>query len=104
MIAAPDEFYTQVPVAFVVRRDESADLVELARELRGMVGQRIGDWARLTRLVFVSDLTYTPSKKIRRSGLRDWLTTDTGLDVIADIRLAGEAGDTSNTKGNDQGV
>ncbi|MFD8143760.1 hypothetical protein [Streptomyces sp. NPDC059708] len=42
-------------------------------------------WARLTRVVFVRALTYTPSKKIKRSDARAWLSTGTGLEVLADI-------------------
>ncbi|MFI0486569.1 hypothetical protein [Actinomadura sp. 9N215] len=49
--------------------------------------ERIGDWARLSRLVFVRTLTYTPSREIKRSDLRAWLSTGTRLDTIADVRL-----------------
>ncbi|WP_432195497.1 AMP-binding protein [Streptomyces sp. bgisy027] len=92
VVAAPDGFYTQVPVAFVVQRDDT-DLAphHLARELRALVDERIGAWAQLTRLVFVRALTYTPSKKIKRSDPRAWLSTGTGLDVLADIRLTSDA-------------
>ncbi|MFJ6636778.1 AMP-binding protein [Streptomyces sp. NPDC091376] len=87
VVAAPDDFYTQVPVAFVVQREGTAlDPAELARELRDLVDDKIGAWARLTRLVIVRELTYTASKKIKRSDLRDWLSTGGGLEVIADWR------------------
>ncbi|TYK52426.1 propionyl-CoA synthetase [Actinomadura decatromicini] len=91
VVAAPDPLYTQVPVAFVVPRDQNLDPANLARELRGLVDERIGEWARLHRLLLVRTLTYTTSKKIKRSDLRAWLSTGTGLDIIADIHLPAHA-------------
>ncbi|MEV7416093.1 AMP-binding protein [Streptomyces sp. NPDC089919] len=46
-----------------------------------------GAWARLSRLVFVAALPHTPSEKIKRSDLRAWPSTGSGLDVLADIAL-----------------
>ncbi|MFD8141484.1 hypothetical protein [Streptomyces sp. NPDC059708] len=37
------------------------------------------------------DLTYTPSKKIKRSDPRAWLSTGSGLDVLADAHRASDA-------------
>lgn len=98
VVAAPDEFFTQVPVAFVLPRAGAVDdPTALARELRALVQTRIGAWAEAHRFVFVGALPYTPSKKIRRSDLRNHLSSGpaspllsaAGLETVADVRLPG---------------
>jgi propionyl-CoA synthetase len=93
VVAAPHDFYTQVPVAFVQPRPGvPLDPLALARELRDLVKSHVGDWAQAHRYVFVDVLPFTASKKIQRSVLRDELATGVSpcwadLGVIADVNL-----------------
>ncbi|MFD7657474.1 AMP-binding protein [Actinosynnema sp. NPDC059797] len=92
VVAAPDEFFTQVPVAFVIAKAGVAqDHHVLAGQLRDLVDTGIGEWSRLRRFVFVRGLPHTASKKIKRSELRAWLShpssVEEGLVVEADVSL-----------------
>jgi propionyl-CoA synthetase len=96
VVGGPDEFYTAVPVAFVIPAAiETGDLGVVAEELAGLVGSRVGPWAQLRRFVFVTTLPYTASAKIKRSELRAMLADQRGhefdrgggLSVLADVSI-----------------
>ncbi|MFE3260118.1 AMP-binding protein [Nocardia sp. NPDC059091] len=77
VVATPDPFYTQVPVAFIVPKPgHPLPLADLETELRNLVIDRIGEWTRLRRFVFLDSLPLTPSKKIQRSALRQLADTN----------------------------
>ncbi|MFD6159953.1 AMP-binding protein [Nocardia sp. NPDC060256] len=72
VVAAPDPFYTEVPVAFIVRAPGSElPQEDLETQLQTLVTERIGAWTRLRRFIFLDALPLTPSKKIQRSALRE---------------------------------
>ncbi|WP_447006714.1 AMP-binding protein [Saccharothrix isguenensis] len=92
VVAASDEFFTQVPVAFVITKaGVTQDYDALAMQLRERVDTEVGAWNQLSRFVFVRGLPHTASKKIKRSELRAWLfdpsLLEEGLAVEADVSL-----------------
>jgi propionyl-CoA synthetase len=89
VVAGPDPFFTEVPVAFVVARPGSElTRTALAEALRELVVERVGAWTRLRRFVFLESLPLTPSKKIKRSVLRRLLATVPGTSPTDDPELA----------------
>ena len=78
VVGAEDETTGQIPVAFVILREESADEVEAAggedkaaEALRLHVGKEIGPIARPKQVLVVTELPKTRSGKIMRRLLRD---------------------------------
>src|SRR5690625_310102 len=78
VVGAEDETTGQIPVAFVILREESADEVEAAggedkaaEALRLHVGKEIGPIARPKHVLVVTELPKTRSGKIMRRLLRD---------------------------------
>ncbi len=82
VIGIPDEVKGQVPVAFVVLRDEVEELPKLEREINELVVSKMGKAFALKKIYFVSDLPKTRNAKVMRR-------------VVRSIYLGEEPGDLS---------
>ncbi|MCS7244767.1 MAG: AMP-binding protein [candidate division WOR-3 bacterium] len=66
VIGIPDEIKGQVPVAFVVLRENSGDVENIKKEIMQLVIEKIGKAFALKEVYFVSDLPKTRNAKIMR--------------------------------------
>jgi acetyl-CoA synthetase len=71
VIGQSDEDTGQAICAFVTLRGDTCESEELVEEIRGVVAERIGKFARPKRIVWADDLPKTRSGKIMRRLLRD---------------------------------
>ncbi len=71
VIGQSDEDTGQAICAFVTLREGTAEEDGLIEEIRGVVAERIGKFARPKRIVWAGDLPKTRSGKIMRRLLRD---------------------------------
>ncbi len=77
VVAYPDERLAEVPVAYVVRNKDAADLVtedDLIEPLRG----RIASYKIPRAVIFIDEMPMTPSGKIRKIELRARALQDLG--------------------------
>jgi len=72
VVPIPDRIKGQVPVAFVVLKDEEK-IKQLEKEIKGFVDKKIGPTARPAKLYVVKDLPKTRSGKIMRRILKNLL-------------------------------
>ena len=71
VIGQSDEDTGQAIAAFVTLQGDLAGTPELVEEIRGVVAERIGKFARPKRIIWADDLPKTRSGKIMRRLLRD---------------------------------
>ncbi|MBN2330794.1 MAG: acetate--CoA ligase [Candidatus Aenigmarchaeota archaeon] len=85
VVPKPDEIKGEVPVAFVVLKDESKASEELKKELVKHVDKAIGPTARPSFIYFVSDVPKTRSGKIMRRILRGIVKGDSELGNLTTL-------------------
>jgi acetyl-CoA synthetase len=71
VIGQSDEDTGQAICAFVTLRGDTGESDQLVEEIRGVVAERIGKFARPKRIIWADDLPKTRSGKIMRRLLRD---------------------------------
>ncbi len=71
VIGQSDEDSGQAICAFVTLRGDTAESDELIEQIRAMVAERIGKFARPKRIIWADELPKTRSGKIMRRLLRD---------------------------------
>lgn len=70
VIGRPDDACGEVPVAFIVARDERSSSPHLCAELCGFVGERLSRYKQPQEVRFVQSIPRNPSGKILRKDLR----------------------------------
>jgi len=73
VVGRPDGASGEIPVAFIVLRDEASLSAKLGSELSGFVADRLSHYKQPREVRFVSAIPRTPSGKILRRELRDRL-------------------------------
>ncbi|KAL0829355.1 hypothetical protein ABMA28_004135 [Loxostege sticticalis] len=68
VVGIPHEFYGEVPKAFVILKDEDAEVT--AKELQAFVADKVSDYKEIKEVVFVDEIPKTASGKILRRELK----------------------------------
>ena len=73
VVGKPDTTAGEIPIAFIVARDEQSCCAKLADQLCGYVGDRLAHYKQPKEVRFVSAIPRNPSGKILRKDLRSQL-------------------------------
>ena len=73
VVGKPDNAAGEIPIAFIVARDEQNCCAKLADQLCGYVGDRLAHYKQPKEVRFVNAIPRNPSGKILRKDLRSQL-------------------------------